>query len=66
VGNIEPKKVHNTPSSPLPNNVSFSKSVNIIDFTPPAEKEEPKPHRLSPVKVRHVDTRNYEEGGPRN
>jgi len=52
--------VNNTPSSPLPSNVSFAKP-DVIDFNP-AEKR----LNLSPVKVTRVDPRNYEEGGPRS
>jgi hypothetical protein len=61
VGNIEPKKYNNTPSSPLPSNVSFAKADNLIDFNPAQKK-----HPLSPVKVTRVDPRFYEEGGPRS
>ena len=60
VTHIEPKKVHNTPSSPLPSNVSFAKP-DKIDFTPSEKKL-----HFSPVKVTRVDPRNYEEGGPRS
>lgn len=61
VGNIEPKKqFNNTPSSPLPSNVSFAKTENQIDFNPAQKK-----HPLSPVKVTKVDPRFYEEGDPR-
>jgi len=59
VGHIEPKKVHNTPSSPLPSNVSFAKAdhINVIDFNPSTDKKT----FASPVKVPREDPRFYEE-----
>lgn len=58
VGHIEPKKFPNTPSSPLPSNVSFAKAdnINVIDFNPADKK-----NLMSPVKMTRVDSRFYEE-----